>query len=123
MANELFTPQEWNLWIDDMRDPAFFLKDPLPFYEFQPYHSLGMYAQDFIWAKSAKDAIALVKAFGPPKFMALDHDLGDHTVFQFLNWLAEEHSDSPPEWECHSANPSGAANVNAFMLSWHKAKS
>lgn len=112
----------WNLWIDDMRDPAVVLKPSFvrAFPEFGMYGGLLLKAEDFIWSKRASDAQRLVKNFGPPKFMALDHDLGDHTVFEFLKWLAEEYPNHPPGWRSHSANPEGVKNINAFMQSWHK---
>jgi hypothetical protein len=53
--------------------------------------------------------------------MALDHDLGyAGTVFHFLNWLAEAHPNSPPQWMSHSSNRCGVDNTNAFMDSWHR---
>lgn len=127
----LFEPKHWNLWIDDIRDPEMFLRynvrrvDGIDyreymFSEFSVYSNKRYIASDFIWAKTAADAIRLVKAFGPPQFMALDHDLGDHTVFDFLKWLADTHIDVPPDWHAHSANPEGVKNINAFMKSWHK---
>lgn len=121
----------WALWIDDMRDPSDFLKFRMKDYhgftyremyfpDFEVYVSHGWAAPDFKWAKSASEAIALVNEFGVPSFMALDHDLGTHDVFQFLHWLSKEHIQFPPEWHAHSANPSGVKNINAFMESWHK---
>lgn len=121
----------WNLWIDDERDPVQFLQvrvveyegytfDSMSFPEFSPYIEKGFKAEDFVWCRSAADAILVVGRRGPPKFMALDHDLGSHDVFRFLSWLFENHPETPPEWYAHSANYTGRDNINAYMRSWRK---
>ena len=121
----------WNLWIDDMRDPEDFLRvrvvdfdgykfDSMTFPEFEIYIRKGFKAADFIWCKSAEEAILEVEKRGTPKFMALDHDLGSHDVFSFLKWLSENHPESPPDWYAHSANTCGRDNINSYMQSWHK---
>lgn len=113
----------WALWLDDQRDPSYFLTPrkltgEIPFSEFGVYARAGWKPEDFKWAKNAHEAIELVNTLGVPTFMALDHDLGTHDVFVFLHWLSKEHIQHPPEWYAHSANPVGVKNINAFMSSW-----
>lgn len=122
----------WNLWIDDQRDPEDFLRvrkvkfdgyeyDSMTFPEFEVYLSrFKLKAVDFVWCKSASEAIREIEKRGVPAFMALDHDLGDHDVFVLLKWLSKTHPESPPKWHAHSANWGGKENINAFMNSWHR---
>lgn len=119
----------WNLWIDDMRDPKTFLKFTEAYGHkvarnpgFQPYIDGGLGANDFVWAKSAHEAIELIKERGMPEFMGLDHDLGDHTIFVFLNWLNETNQKAPHPayWWVHSSNFEGAKNIRAFLHSLYR---
>ncbi len=112
----------WALWLDDMRDPEMFLSKSMAelYPEFGRYVYDGWVAEDFIWAKTAQEAINHVNRLGVPSFVALDHDLGTHDVFVFLKWFFQEHMLFPPEWKTHSANPDGVKNINAYMESWHK---
>lgn len=108
----------WKLWLDDVRHPKVFAK--------------ATYGQDwlkekYVWAMSVDQAIYYVKLYGPPCFMALDHDLGydpvtlsKRTVMEFLEWLQTNHPDTPPEYRCHTSNPVGEQNMVAFMESWKK---
>lgn len=117
----------WNLWLDDMRDPELLLKFKemhgykiAKYLDYQHYVDKGFGTSDFVWAKSAQEAISLVQERGMPDFMALDHDLGSHDVFVFLRWLAEtQKAPSPDSWWVHSSNPNGAANIRSFLRSWH----
>lgn len=113
----------WNLWLDDLREPDFYLRRDetgvIRERKFRRYAPL--LSSDFIWCKSSLEAEEMVKELGPPKFMALDHDLGyTDTTMSFLRWLEKEHSNNPPEWKCHSDNPNGCDNMDAFMDSWHR---
>jgi hypothetical protein len=110
------------LWIDDMRDPVMVLRPKFVemFPEFRAYTDAGWKPQDFMWCKTAYEAIERVKFFGVPQFVALDHDLGTHDIFVFLKWYFTEHMLFPPDWHCHSANPDGVKNINSYMQSWHK---
>ena len=110
------------LWINDMRDPEDFLRGTFVdrYAEFRQYADAGWEAKDFIWSKSADAAIQVVKHFGVPSFVALDHDLGYQTIFVFLRWMSTEHMLFPPQWMTHSANPAGVDNINSFMRTWHK---
>lgn len=106
----------WKLWLDDMRNPS--VECPKE--------------SDFIWAHDCEQAKYYVKMWGPPSFMALDHDLGvtlkSHmmgstrveTVMEFLRWLSDKYPDSVPDYRVHSANPVGSSNIVSFMDSWKK---
>lgn len=108
----------WKLWLDDIRHPKVFARQ--------------QYGQDwleekYVWAMTIDQAIYYVKLYGPPSFMALDHDLGydqvamcERVVPEFLEWLQENHPESPPDYRCHTSNPEGAKNMIAFMESWKK---
>lgn len=117
----------YNLWIDDMRDPEDFLfrsrDGEMAFPDFRRYLTIGFGPNDFVWCKTAEKAIRYVKNFGPPKFLALDHDLGDHDIFEFLNWFSKTYPKDCPEFFAHSANPCGRDNINSFMNSWKKSLS
>lgn len=115
----------WKLWLDDTRDPLFFLRtdaDGLPrVFKFRFYLNKGLTHEDFVWCKDTAEAISEVQKRGVPEFMALDHDLGDSgNAMQFLKWLAREHLDSPPEWFSHSDNPEAVKNMDSFMDSWKR---
>lgn len=119
--------KKWALWLDDLRNPYTSEKRSL--------HPIG---KTFVWARDVEQAIYFVKAFGPPDYMALDHDLGldeENTRIQnslvykesgmdFLKWL-EEHMDGrrPPDAIVHSDNPEGKKNMEAFIRSWSRSAS
>jgi hypothetical protein len=94
----------WKLWLDD-----------------EPHLKLRSIPRSFVGAVSSTEAIELVKKYGPPTFMDLDHDLGgDDTAMKFLYWLRETHPDNIPSWSIHSMNPVGRNNINSFMENWEK---
>jgi hypothetical protein len=98
----------WKLWLDDQ------INDP---------HAPARHCpKGFEGAASVVDAQELVDQLGPPSFMDLDHDLGENVPsgMDFLKWLANNHPDTPPAWNIHSANVCGAANMDSFMKSWAK---
>jgi len=109
-----------NLWLDDVRNPS-------------DFGAIG-----FEWAKTAAEAVALLKT-GAVEFASLDHDLGacptclngrtetdwliehggqsmpncEHwgTGYDVVCWM-EEHGIWPPRGVfVHSANPVGAAKM------------
>jgi hypothetical protein len=91
------------LWIDDIRTPTFPFSTSLVF-----------------WAKDVEQAKFYVACHGFPAFMILDHDLGESTVMQFLEWLKDLHPvpDRLIAYDVISANPVGRARISAFMDSW-----
>jgi hypothetical protein len=113
----------WNLWLDDFRPTDYFI-DPdvyLSYPEFGIYYYNNWQPGDFKWAKSSNQAISLIKFYGPPKAMALDHDLGgDDTSIIFLKWLSENHFSKIPIFNIHSSNFEGARNIEAFMKNWDR---
>lgn len=106
--------KKWNLWIDDIRNPKVFDRD-------------NWQEMEYVWATSVDQAVYFCQLWGPPEFMALDHDLGydpvamvNREVPEFLRWLQERYPDSPPRYSIHTANPEGRKSMQAFMNSWKK---
>jgi hypothetical protein len=107
---------KWKLWLDDLRDPL--IESPNE--------------RNFIWCRDCAQAMYYVRMWGPPEFMALDHDLGvpvpryaisganaqSEDSMKFLRWLERMHPESCPEYRVHSMNPVGQKNIESFMESW-----
>jgi len=102
----------WKLWLDDVRNPKIHAR--LEYYQ-------EWEEEKYIWALNTVQAVYYVLMWGPPEFMALDHDLGgSETTIDFLKWLQEKYPDCPPGYACHTANPVGRENMISFMESWKK---
>ncbi len=98
-------PIVWKLFLDDQ------INDP----DAPERHT----PEGFIGAASTIEAITLVKSLGVPEYMSLDHDLGQSDrSMDFLKWLSNNYTDSPPKYDVHSANPIGRENIISFMESW-----
>jgi hypothetical protein len=84
------------LWIDDLRKPN----------------------QSWKWAKSSKEAIALL-ARRDPKIISFDHDLGgDDDAMKVIRWIeiwAANKQMQKFEWQVHSMNPVGRENIKRAM--------
>lgn len=103
----------WKLWIDDERDPP-----------------------DNTWsvARSSCEASAYIGSpdmkpgFAPdwfPEHISFDHDLGgSDTVMLFLKWFELHYPNAIKhfEWNVHSENPVGRANIISFMTSWKNSR-
>ena len=104
----------WKLWLDD---DALNVVTP-------ERHAPGGYT----YALSSAQAIKLVEENGPPFFMDLDHDLGllqngdCDTAMIFLKWLLNTYPDAEFEYEIHSKNPVGRANIKSYIDSYVKSK-
>lgn len=101
----------WRLWLDDQSaDPTTPLRHP---------------PEGFVSAVSSADAIRLTIERGVPAFISFDHDLGDgDDAMVFLSWLIEHHYDDRiPDYDVHSANPIGRANIISKLESWRKSRS
>jgi hypothetical protein len=97
----------WKLWLDDQVHD-----EDTP----NRHAPLGFHGAD-----SSIQAKGLVRLYGPPEFMDLDHDLGgEDTAMSFLRWLAEEYPDSCPRYRIHSENVAGQKNIVSFMDSWRR---
>lgn len=108
----------WKLWLDDLRNPS----------------TEAPEESDFIWCRDVDQAKYYTRMWGPPTFMALDHDLGLSIpqihlggtrlddVLMYLRWLERSYPDAKPEFRVHSANPVGQANIISFMESWRKSQ-
>jgi len=113
----------WNLWLDDERDPAYFLRKVNGEVRERLFRQYARFSSDdFVWCKSSLEAQEMIEKRGLPIFMALDHDLGyTDTGMSFLRWLNRTYPDlTPPQWGCHSANPCGIQAMNAFLDSWQR---
>ena len=94
----------YTLYIDDIRDPK------------------GEF--DAI-ARSSVDAIVTMKELGCPRYISFDHDLGGpDTAMNIVKWMIEYDLDIPGfipddfEFNVHSANPVGAANIEGYLRSY-----
>lgn len=107
----------WQLFLDDIRNPKYVYDEMLD-PESEVWHTR------WTVARSTEEAKRLVEERGMPSLMSLDHDLGHtDTSMVFLNWLAREYWDGTnnvPRYRVHSANPTGSANIRAFMDSWKR---
>ena len=100
---------DYTLYLDDMRDPIGF-------------------GYGRIIARSYDEAVRVVKMYGFPKVVDLDHDLGEgKTGSDFATWLIEYdmvHGDMPAgfEYYAHSSNPDGHKNIMVKFESYMKVK-
>ncbi len=99
------------MYIDDLRTP----KHP----------------ENFDWiARSSEIAIVLMERYGCPQFISFDHDLGgEDTAMVVVKWMIEMDLDMSGDfipcdfdWNVHSANPVGAANLNGYLKAYFTQK-
>ena len=77
----------------------------------------------FIAAPSSLEAMVLVKRYGVPSFIDFDHDLGEQdNAMVFLKWLSDHYPDVEFEYNIHTANPVGAANIKSYIDSWFRSR-
>lgn len=80
--------------------------------------------------RSSNETIELMKIVGCPQYISFDHDLGgDDTSMIIIKWMIELDLDKDGsfipnnfEWNVHSANPVGSANINSYLNSYMKQK-
>ena len=97
------------LYVDDTRDPK------------------GDF--DYV-ARSSKGAIYIMNLDGCPNFVSFDHDLGGvDTAMIVIKWMVNRDLDCGGkfipanfEFNVHSANPVGAANITGYLNSYLKQK-
>ena len=77
---------------------------------------------DWIIARSSKEAIHILYHQGMPSEIAFDHDLGgDDTSMKFCHALFEYMAATPAyvpagfKYSIHSQNPIGAQNISGYM--------
>lgn len=81
---------------------------------------------NWIVARSTREAIEIVKKLGFPSEIAFDHDLGgDDTTMKFIWWFIEQHMVGemiiePFEFSVHSQNPIGSENIKHLLNSFFK---
>lgn len=100
----------YSLYIDDERIPAT--------------------NRDWVIVRSVQAAKSYIAAYGFPTYISFDHDLGDNvpTGFDFTKWLVEQdmdHGTMPIDFDfnVHSANPVGAANIRGYINHYLAVKS
>lgn len=110
---------EYNLFIDDERDPN----------EVYWVAPVDLYKQgEWIICRQWDDVLIHIKTFGMPKVISFDHDLGDvksdgYQIAKFLCDLDMNGSNDfrfPDEFEffVHSQNPVGAKNIRDYMTNY-----
>lgn len=106
----------WKLWLDD--DAG---KPGMEAFRNPPDNS-------WMVAHSSTEAIGLIDSHGPPSYISFDHDLGqfedgsEDTAIIVIRYLTDNHYDANVEYDVHSRNPNGRANIISKMNSWAKSK-
>jgi len=101
---------KYKLFLDDVRHPK--------------------YGTGWILALSFQNAREIVENFGAPKHISFDHDLGEESDgdgIDFAKWLIDydmRHDVLGEEFtfNVHSANPVGAENITCLMNNYLKFK-
>lgn len=109
----------FKLWVDDQA-----LEEDMESFRSPP-------PDDLSWqvAKTSAQAIELIQAWGPPKYISFDHDLGllpdgtEDTAMTVINYLIEHHYAAEIDYEVHSKNGPGALNIRSKMNSWKRSQS
>lgn len=92
---------KYNIYLDDIRNPK--------------------ELREFVVLRSMTAATEYVTAHGFPTYISFDHDLAEElTGYDFAKWLVEldmQTNTMPADFEfnVHSANPVGAANITAYL--------
>ncbi len=75
--------------------------------------------------RSSEETIEFMIRNGCPNYISFDHDLGgEDTSMVIVKWMIEmdlDFEDWIPlefDWNVHSANPVGAANINGYLTSY-----
>ena len=107
----------YKLYLDDIRVPA---------------HVGSGFKNTTGWllARTYDEAVSIVMDKGCPVYISFDHDLGDEnakTGYDFAKWLVEQdldHGILPDNFDfnVHSANPVGAANITGLLDSYLKTR-
>jgi hypothetical protein len=100
----------YKMYLDDIREPA--------------------KSNDYVIIRTAEAAIEYIQNYGMPTYISFDHDLGEDIMsgYDFAKWLVEEslngHLIFPKKFSfnVHSANPVGAANIEAILENYLKFK-
>jgi hypothetical protein len=120
----------WRLFLDDDCDgvrrpditvdnPAWRVRMNLPAVPPDQTH-LGAW----VLARSAEEAVALMKAHGMPSFISFDHDLCDGLdAISVVHWMIELDLEQPSipndfDFEVHSGNPVGRTNIKGLLYGY-----
>ncbi len=110
----------YNLFLDDSRDANRFLHD----------------LRTWVTVRSYREFVETITEFGLPDFVSFDHDLADEdcgktnnfkerTGYDCAIWLMQycmRTSQPLPEWQVHSMNPVGKANITTVLKMAEKAE-
>ena len=99
------------LYIDDLRDPK---------------------TSGWVIIRSYPEAIHWMRENGCPEYISFDHDLGstsDLSGYDIAKWMVKVDLDHHGKWipksfdfNVHSANPVGAANITGWLESYLRSK-
>ncbi len=86
---------------------------------------------NFVIVRSYEEAVVFVKENGVPNYISFDHDLGVDennnelpSGYDFAKWLVEMDMDNiylipvAFEFNVHSANPVGKANIEVYLKNY-----
>lgn len=106
MMSNFFT--NWKLFLDDLRDPP---------------------DDSWVVARSCEEAEEFILRFGFPDEISFDHDLGENveTGFDFTKKIVDADISANGkliptsfQYNVHSANPCGAANISGLLKNYLK---
>lgn len=112
------------LFIDDTREPSFLWIEE--YVGREGIEFARRVDQNWVVARDFDEAADIVTAFGAPRWIAFDHDLGNQSLsgLEFAKWLAAMEMDGhlrlPDDFDyfVHSQNPVGAENIRAYMKNY-----
>lgn len=98
----------YRMFLDDVRHPSWVYP--------------GEDVQDWMVCRSVAEALSVIHDLGCPEWISFDHDLGDQvpTGYDLAQWLVQQDLDTQFmseefSYDCHSANPVGAANIRNLL--------
>jgi hypothetical protein len=114
----------YNLFLDDTREPHKFLND---------------YIRAWVVVRTYSDFCKTITEQGLPGFISYDHDLADEHYVQSVDytkfkektgydcalWLINycQRTKKPlPNWQVHSMNPVGRANINDLLIKFKESE-
>ena len=105
--NIIINEGNYSLFLDDERFPSDETSAPFG---------------DWVICRSTEEAKDTIIAYGIPKHISFDHDLGDNapTGYDLVKWLTENDMDNKfsidnLDYYVHSANPVGKKNIEGLL--------
>lgn len=101
------------LWLDDFRDPGYFL-----------FCDMGFKKEDVVVCKNYKEFVSEIELNGLPDWIFFDHDLGsDKTGYDCAKWLVQyctKNNCKLPNYDSQSANTVGRFNILSLLDAYKK---